>query len=65
MVPLDQPYVSHCWAAPDPPEGSSGYNVILPWNVLAFHRDYVTQTLVPEVIGFTVYTILFGQFAQL
>jgi hypothetical protein len=67
MDPGDQFYLSYCWESYRTAGGvpAQDVEVEVPWSLLAFHREYVTRTLVPEVIGFTIYTILFGELAQL
>jgi hypothetical protein len=57
-------YLEVCWFVP--PDGQNRQNSLemLPGLVID-QRDHITQNLVPEIIGFTVYTIIFGELAQI
>jgi hypothetical protein len=52
----DPQYISMCWGGPD--KSQVDYRLVLD------QRGYITQVLVPEIIGFTVYTMIFGKTAH-
>jgi hypothetical protein len=54
MVSLDKSYLDHCWLQDDSRIRS---------DLALSLRDINTQQLVPEIIGFTIYTIVFGDLA--
>jgi hypothetical protein len=58
MDPADADYIAICWLGwpHDPSEASD-----VPSYAAVGLRDYIMQRLLPEVIGFTIYTFLFGE----
>jgi hypothetical protein len=53
-------YLRYCLLAS--PQDNFG-SVRVPSDLLLGQRDYITGNLVPEIIGFVIYTILFGEHA--
>jgi hypothetical protein len=61
MDPYDSQYLDVCWL---PLTTRQDPLRLTDLAVTAFsERTYITKTLVPEIIGFTVYIIIFGGFA--
>jgi hypothetical protein len=58
----DSQYLKKCWYVLPLANGAEGPDAL---SVESFgvldQRDYITENLVPEIIGFTVYTIIFGE----
>jgi hypothetical protein len=62
MPPSQAPeqYFKHCWQRQPAETPSIG---IISTLILVQH-SFISQTLVQEIIGFTVYAIIFGELAQ-
>jgi hypothetical protein len=57
MDPSDSQYLMTCWNGMADPQMNGVLAIV--------QRYYITQELMPGVIGFTIYTIIFGDLVSL